>query len=153
MQIENLFTDDDAVSPVIGVILMVAITVILAAVIAAFVLGLGDSGDPGPQVSFSYDYDETAQELTITMESGDSFNADRVSFRGTDLGTTTGATPEDNDGAVWHERSSASQGETIRSGSTAVLEDVPSTFDLNIVWTSSSGDDSSTLSSRSGPDA
>ncbi|MDO8842177.1 type IV pilin N-terminal domain-containing protein [Methanocalculus sp.] len=32
--------NDDAVSPVIGVILMVAITVILAAVIAAFVFGL-----------------------------------------------------------------------------------------------------------------
>ncbi len=35
--------DERAVSPVIGVILMVAITVILAAVIAAFVLDLGDS--------------------------------------------------------------------------------------------------------------
>ena len=35
--------DDDAVSPVIGVILMVAITVILAAVIGTFVLGLGDN--------------------------------------------------------------------------------------------------------------
>ncbi|MCP1714618.1 flagellin-like protein [Methanocalculus alkaliphilus] len=32
--------NDDAVSPVIGVILMVAITVILAAIIAAFVFGL-----------------------------------------------------------------------------------------------------------------
>jgi flagellin-like protein len=32
--------NDDAVSPVIGVILMVAITVILAAVIAAFVFGM-----------------------------------------------------------------------------------------------------------------
>jgi archaeal type IV pilus assembly protein PilA len=32
--------DDDAVSPVIGVILMVAITVILAAVIAAFVFNM-----------------------------------------------------------------------------------------------------------------
>jgi flagellin-like protein len=32
--------DDEAVSPVIGVILMVAITVILAAVIAAFVFGM-----------------------------------------------------------------------------------------------------------------
>jgi len=38
-------TDDErAVSPVIGVILMVAITVILAAVIAAFVLDMGDPG-------------------------------------------------------------------------------------------------------------
>jgi flagellin-like protein len=34
--------EDRGVSPVIGVILMVAITVILAAVIGAFVLGLGD---------------------------------------------------------------------------------------------------------------
>ena len=33
--------NEDAVSPVIGVILMVAITVILAAVIAAFVFGMG----------------------------------------------------------------------------------------------------------------
>jgi len=32
--------NDDAVSPVIGVILMVAITVILAAIIAAFVFGM-----------------------------------------------------------------------------------------------------------------
>ncbi|NIB98927.1 type IV pilin [Halobacterium sp. R2-5] len=35
--------DERGVSPVIGVILMVAITVILAAVIASFVLGFGDS--------------------------------------------------------------------------------------------------------------
>jgi flagellin-like protein len=34
--------NDEAVSPVIGVILMVAITVILAAVIAAFVSGVGE---------------------------------------------------------------------------------------------------------------
>lgn len=43
---------DRAVSPVIGVILMVAITVILAAVIGSFVLGLGeDIGNSGPQLS------------------------------------------------------------------------------------------------------
>ncbi|WP_236039220.1 type IV pilin [Haloarcula salinisoli] len=52
MDIKQLIQDDDAVSPVIGVILMVAITVILAAVIASFVLGLGDSaGDAAPSVS------------------------------------------------------------------------------------------------------
>ena len=34
-------SNEDAVSPVIGVILMVAVTVILAAVIAAFVFGMG----------------------------------------------------------------------------------------------------------------
>ena len=35
--------DEDAVSPVIGVILMVAITVILAAIIATFVFNMGGS--------------------------------------------------------------------------------------------------------------
>jgi len=44
MKANRKFTkDDEAVSPVIGVILMVAITVILAAVIAAFVFGMGGS--------------------------------------------------------------------------------------------------------------
>jgi flagellin-like protein len=45
MKLKELFqTDEDrAVSPVIGVILMVAITVILAAFIGTFVLGLGES--------------------------------------------------------------------------------------------------------------
>ena len=58
MNIKKLFQDDDAVSPVIGVILMVAITVILAAVIASFVLGLGDSQDDvQPSTSFSFDYE------------------------------------------------------------------------------------------------
>ncbi len=42
--------NEDAVSPVIGVILMVAITVILAAVIAAFVFGMG-APETAPQAS------------------------------------------------------------------------------------------------------
>ncbi|KXS42444.1 MAG: hypothetical protein AWU59_1637 [Methanolobus sp. T82-4] len=42
--------EEDAVSPVIGVILMVAITVTLAAVIAAFVFGMGPP-EQAPQAS------------------------------------------------------------------------------------------------------
>jgi flagellin-like protein len=45
MKLNELFVDDNAVSPVIGVILMVAITVIMAAVIGTFVLALGDAGE------------------------------------------------------------------------------------------------------------
>ena len=40
---KNLRDDERAVSPVVGVILMVAITVIMAAVIGAFVYGYGGS--------------------------------------------------------------------------------------------------------------
>lgn len=45
--------NDEAVSPVIGVILMVAITVILAAVIATFVLGMG-TPTKAPQVQLKF---------------------------------------------------------------------------------------------------
>jgi flagellin-like protein len=44
--------EDRAVSPVIGVILMVAITVILSAVIGAFVLEIGDRQETAPSTSF-----------------------------------------------------------------------------------------------------
>ncbi|WP_435319179.1 type IV pilin [Haloarchaeobius sp. TZWSO28] len=55
MQVRNLLTEDDAVSPVIGVILMVAITVILAAVIGAFVLNIGGSQEQVPQASWEWE--------------------------------------------------------------------------------------------------
>ena len=75
MNITQLFNDDGerAVSPVIGVILMVAITVILAAVIGTFVLGLGDQvGESAPQATFSTEatgFDSTEGEgLTLDIE-------------------------------------------------------------------------------------
>jgi len=72
--------EDRAVSPVIGVILMVAITVILAAVIGTFVLGLGDQiGDTAPQASFDVD-DATADatngvSLTLAKTGGQDLDA------------------------------------------------------------------------------
>jgi flagellin-like protein len=60
-----------AVSPVIGVILMVAITVILAAVIGTFVLGLGDQlSDTAPQASFSsqdVSANDTDNDVSLTL--------------------------------------------------------------------------------------
>jgi flagellin-like protein len=62
--------DDRAVSPVIGVILMVAITVILAAVIGTFVLGLGDQlGDTAPQASFTVE-DVNSSNITFVKTGG-----------------------------------------------------------------------------------
>jgi len=51
MEIGKLNKNEEGVSPVIGVILMVAITVILAAVIAAFVFGMGPP-ESAPQAQF-----------------------------------------------------------------------------------------------------
>ncbi|MFC6991960.1 type IV pilin N-terminal domain-containing protein [Haladaptatus sp. GCM10025707] len=82
MQLKQLFTEEDAVSPVIGVILMVAITVILAAVIGTFVLGLGDQvGNTAPQAQFSFDYDEGATSLDITHESGDKIKGSNLNVK------------------------------------------------------------------------
>jgi len=78
-----LHTPDDerAVSPVIGVILMVAITVILAAVIGTFVLGLGDSVESAPQASFNFDYDASTDNVTITHRGGDNINTNNTEIR------------------------------------------------------------------------
>ncbi|ELZ36422.1 flagellin domain-containing protein [Halorubrum distributum JCM 10247] len=64
-------------SPVIGVILMVAITVILAAVIGTFVLGLGDQlGDTAPQASFDIvEANDTAKEVTFVKTGGQTIDA------------------------------------------------------------------------------
>ena len=85
MELKRLLNDDDAVSPVIGVILMVAITVILAAVIATFVLGLGEQvSDTAPQASFSYDYEN------ISSGVNDSFSSSVISADGNVTATHVG---------------------------------------------------------------
>ena len=65
--------NEDAVSPVIGVILMVAITVILAAVIAAFVFGLGGSQQKPPTASVTgMNYADTPEpDIKIQHKGGD----------------------------------------------------------------------------------
>lgn len=70
---ELLSNDDEerAVSPVIGVILMVAITVILAAVIGAFVLQLGDNvSNSAPQASIGIEETNADTNSIILRHSG-----------------------------------------------------------------------------------
>ena len=68
----TLRKDKRAVSPVIGVILMVAITVILAAVIAAFVFGYG-APEASPQASLNIvKADATTEKVTLEHRGGDS---------------------------------------------------------------------------------
>jgi len=74
--------DDDAVSPVIGVILMVAITVILAAVIGTFVLGLGDQVEQEAQAGVNIDDDPNQFGGQIQVSLTTLGNADYVLLRG-----------------------------------------------------------------------
>jgi len=47
---------DDAVSPVIGVMLMLVVTIIIAAIVSSFAGGLGSSTEAAPTVAFTVDY-------------------------------------------------------------------------------------------------
>jgi len=117
MDFKNLFDDERAVSPVIGVILMVAITVILAAVIGTFVLGLGDQiQTTTPSASFGFDQGTTdvtvrntsgtnteetltVTSVTITHESGDTIDSSNLNIIVTGATAYTSAGDLDNDGA------------------------------------------------------
>lgn len=83
-----------AVSPVIGVILMVAITVILAAVIGTFVIGLGDQvQETAPNAQFTFDWD--GDDVTITHDGGQEIDAETDDLRvvdseGSEIGSFDG---------------------------------------------------------------
>mgnify|MGYP000919462445 CR=1 FL=1 len=47
---------DDAVSPVVGVMLMLVVTIIIAALVSSFAGGLGASTEATPTVTFTVDY-------------------------------------------------------------------------------------------------
>lgn len=156
--LKELLTDDDAVSPVIGVILMVAITVILAAVIASFVLGLGDTASQSnPQASFSWDYESNSTlagatdmdgNLTVTHDGGDSIEAQELYLRG-DWDSS------DSDGnGNWSAMpgASASPSSEVTAGQ-SVDPGVGSGYDLSVVYETVEGDTSATLASDTGPDA
>ncbi|AFK20143.1 type IV pilin [Haloferax mediterranei ATCC 33500] len=138
MQLKHLFTEDRAVSPVIGVILMVAITVILAAVIGTFVLGLGDQvSETAPQASFSFDYDGV-DTLTITHESGEQIDGGLVTITG----------PITTDGTAWESQTGGTA--TISAGASITVQDQGTDGfsdgeTVRVVWTSESGSTSSTL--------
>lgn len=89
------FLGDRGVSPVVGVILMVAITVILAAVVGQFVLDLADILQEPPQagVQISEDYDEFSGNYTVNVLITQMPNADQIIVRCSDC---TGALKEDS---------------------------------------------------------
>jgi flagellin-like protein len=138
MHLKKFLTESRAVSPVIGVILMVAITVILAAVIGTFVLGLGDQiGDTAPQASFSFEYDGSNGNLTITHESGESIDADLVTIAG----------PINDSGDKWSDFDTTAT--EITAGSSITVTATGGSLSdgevVRVVWTSESGANSATL--------
>jgi len=141
-----MFTDDRAVSPVIGVILMVAVTVILAAVIGTFVLGIGSQvTSKTPTSSFEFNLEDngngfagdTDDKIEITHRGGDEVQKEALTLRvaGTDATPLNWDTTEDIIGA----------GDTAtynESGGSVSIEDGD---DLKFIWEDPDGEGSAIL--------
>jgi flagellin-like protein len=146
MKLKQFFADDDAVSPVIGVILMVAITVILAAVIASFVLGLGDQNNPAPTADFTFDYTSgSPNTLDITFSEGDEIDGSQLFVRGQGISSSSNAP------GTWNSIGGGS-GDTS-GGESITLDNVASDYVVNVVWEDPDSDSTSTLDTDEGPDA
>lgn len=132
-------SSDRAVSPVIGVILMVAITVILAAVIGAFVLGLGDQvQETAPNANFDADWefdDGDPVEVTITHSSGETLDPDEI----------TVFVDGDDTGIDQFDQTEISAGDSTTVTSVDEQDD-----EVTIIW--ESGGQSSTLATFEVPD-
>jgi len=137
MQLKQLLTEDRAVSPVIGVILMVAITVILAAVIGTFVLGLGDQvSESAPQASFSFDFDMDNDNVTVTHEGGETLQKSNIAVNGSD--SDVSATSE-------------TFSDPISAGDSAVYTDVNPGETIRVIWTNPAGGSTNTIARATAP--
>jgi len=147
MNLKKLYSDDSAVSPVIGVILMVAITVILAAVIGTFVLGLGQNlSQTAPSASLSFD--ESAgndAQIQISHDGGDTLDSSQISLTyEEDDNDGVSVADSENDVNDW----ANADGEITAGASTRVdLDggDYESNDVLKVVWTSEDGGNSNVI--------
>ncbi|MFB6087404.1 MAG: type IV pilin [Haloarculaceae archaeon] len=147
MQLKTLLTDERAVSPVIGVILMVAITVILAAVIGTFVLGLGDQvSENAPQATFSFEFVDTSgfdgsdnDYVNITHEGGATIDNSTLSVEG-DGGDNLGL----EDDLEWGDG-------TVEAGDQISFNSVNSGETIRIIWTNPSGGSTNTIAKSTAP--
>ena len=160
MELKSIFTDDEAVSPVIGVILMVAITVILAAVIGAFVLGIGGSQEAAPQAQLSWSFNEgptdgwnndgdagtgTGQWINVSHQGGEKISVGSLDFKL--AGTTVAPGGGVGTGDVTPSTSQWSAGQTAAISVNTTGTYTPSSGQsVSVVWKSSSGDSSQILS-------
>ena len=143
MKLHELFADDDAVSPVIGVILMVAITVILAAVIGTFVLGLGGQvQSTSPNAQFTFNENSTGA-LEMTHDGGDGVSTSSLNVTSDNASANLAGDRicQDNAGNQTWSADELSAGDTCT---------IPSTYldngeTIRITWEADDGSSSATL--------
>lgn len=130
--------NNKAVSPVIATILMVAITVVLAAVLYVMVMGFGDSGNPeAPTVSLTKTTTSTGYSVVITISPSTSAEQISIAFAG-ETTAVSELTDVDTDGfeLIQADANTISTGDRI-----VILSDDASAGDtLQLVYTGGDSD-------------
>ncbi|MBQ3570230.1 MAG: type IV pilin N-terminal domain-containing protein [Methanocorpusculum sp.] len=73
--------NEDAVSPVIGVMLMLVVTIVIAAVVAAFAGGLATEAEPVPAAVLDADVYAGDQTLVLRSFSGENLRSDETNVK------------------------------------------------------------------------
>lgn len=73
--------NEDAVSPVIGVMLMLVVTIIIAAVVAAFAGGLATDAEPVPAAVLDVDVYAGDEVLKVRSLSGENLRSDELGVK------------------------------------------------------------------------
>lgn len=74
----NHATDGRALTPVVGILLLLSLTVLLGATAATFAMGLADEPTESPNAAFKFEVDRGGQTVSIKHLSGDPINADNL---------------------------------------------------------------------------
>jgi FlaG/FlaF family flagellin (archaellin) len=155
MHIEQLVTDETAVSPVIGVVLMVSITVVLAAVVGVFALGFADrvpETAPNAQLDFEYTTaPDGDRHVNISHAGGTSLRNETLTLSGDGV--------DDSGAEHWGVGASGpyTAGEELYRS--AMGPDVPGTTDatvtpgatVEVVWTAPGGRQSNIIAESTVP--
>jgi FlaG/FlaF family flagellin (archaellin) len=123
---------------------MVAITVILAAVIGTFVLGLGENlQDTSPTASITFDQESgpPGASVKISHDGGDSLDTDRITLI---LEKNDGSTGTLDNGATDWSNNEITAGDTVTVAENDG-DDLNDGDTVKVVWTSDSGETSSVL--------
>lgn len=144
----DVFGDETGVSPVIGVVLMVAITVMLAATAQTFVFSYTEDLNQrqSPQAGFSFETGDCGDEpLLVTHTGGDVIDADQLYIRSPDLSLS--GPFSDPSG---YETTTGDDG-NVKAGDTAtVCTDDLDGITVQVVWVSETGDDAVVLAEWNG---
>jgi hypothetical protein len=117
-----------AISPTVGIPLLLAIVVTLGVVVSGLVLGLGDPGPPSPETRLTLQGDGCTTELV--HQSGDALESDQIRLQGTESATL-------------------SSGQRLQAGDRLGI--TPTGEEVTVVWQSPDGDSSYILEKLNAP--